>query len=178
MPALSGPGDIIPSSGAGPTSGVAFPDLMFALGGGDPMSTSRLSTGAGDACPLVTPVGALSLPTVSRSARSCCLRSFFRSRLALSFSALSEKALPFAFPSFGVSLPESTPGGGVGGLDRLAVDARWGGRGRSAVTGVDPWPFVVDRVDGVALGPGGGSADEAEFGVGETVEGVTVLRYA
>ena len=113
VPVLSVAGDKIPSSGPpplpSPTSGVFFPDFAAE---GLITSSSRPSGGAGLASPLPSP----SLPAAaSRSARSCCFLSFFRSRFARSFSAFSAdfSAEPFVL-SFGVSRPDDGGGGLVG----------------------------------------------------------------
>ena len=92
-PVLSVAGDVTPSSvlasplapaPAADTSGVAFPDL---LGGGLLRSISARAF-CGDDSPPSLPVVA----AASRSARSCCLRSFLRSFFARSRSALSNAA--------------------------------------------------------------------------------------
>lgn len=170
-PVLSVAGDIIPSSpfdsafkGADvDTSGVALPDLE----GGLLRSTSGLAPGAGDVAPSFAEAAA-----ASRSALSCCLRSFLRSRFARSFSALSAAAWVCAPPfSLGVSRP--VVGGGVEGFDLEPV--RWGGSGFSAATGVAAVPVPVPF--GVAAVPGPvGCPELADRGVAAMVDGVTVRR--
>lgn len=117
-PVLSVAGEVTPSSVLGSlldtaavvdTSGVALPDF----GGGLLRSTSGLVPGAGEVAPSFAAAAA-----ASRSARSCCLRSFLRSRLARSFSALSMAAWFCPPLSFGVSRPDPAEGGGgVEGFD-------------------------------------------------------------
>ena len=121
-PVLSVAGEITPSSGdftplarpAGTLSGVALLDVR---GGGLLTSVSFFSepgagagagadAGTGDVAPL-----AASFDAASRSALSCCLRSFFRSRFARSRSVLSAAlalGAPFVRNSLGVSRPEDT----------------------------------------------------------------------
>lgn len=109
-PVLSVAGDITPSSlvstvDPGRTiSAVASLDLGGKFPGSVPFFSSA---GAGEAAPLVPP--APSFDAASRSTRSCCLRSFLRSRFARSRSALSAApvlVVPFARGSLGVSRPE------------------------------------------------------------------------
>ena len=152
------------------TSGVALPDFD----GGLFRSTSALAPGAGDGAPSFVPAAA-----ASRSARSCCLRSFLRSLFARSFSALSSAAWLGAPPfSFGVSRPEPAGGGGVEGFDFEPVTC--GGRGFSAATGVAaaPVPVPLGVTAAPVVAPCVGSCYVAEPGVAATVEGVTVRRYA
>lgn len=114
-PVLSVAGDITPSSGtfiSAPDPGRAMSGvaLLDFRGGGLLTSASFFSDGGtGDAAPLAGPLP--SFAAASRSALSCCLRSFLRSRFARSRSALSAAALlgalPLARGSFGVSRPDN-----------------------------------------------------------------------
>lgn len=170
---LSATGDITPSSVAR-RSGVALPDFNCCCGVG--LLGPSVNVGVAG---LLPPSLSLTVPA-SRSTRSCCLRSFLRSRLARSLSALSAAPALFGVAPFGLSLgvsrPESVdPGGGVVGFDFDVV--RYGGPDLSASKGV-PGPLVESV--GVADAP------EPAFAVGEVVlaefgsavVGVAVRRYA
>lgn len=184
IPVLSVAGDATPSSGDFTSrwiSGVPLPDFPC---GGVLLASASFLSGDGLAG-LLVPAAPFSFSFVvaaSRSARSCCLRSFFRSRLARSRSALSAAALlgvPFCLGSFGVSRPEPAElGGGVEGFDLLA-GLRCSGSDFSAATGV-PEP-LVESVGVAAVcvpPPPARRADVCELGVGAVVEGVIVRRYA
>lgn len=170
VPVLSVTGDAMPSSAAFTSlcaSGVAFPDFGCCCGVG--LVAFSGIVGVAGLLPSSFSFAA------SRSARSCCLRSFFLSRLARSFSALSLFGVPFGFMSFGVSVPDLVKfGGGVDGFDLEGL--RCGGTFFSGI-GV-PEPLVESVGVAAAPLPAPGREALAEFGVCETVDGVTVRRYA
>lgn len=169
-PVLSVVGEVKPPSSflTSPSgSGVPLPDFT----GGGLLEISGKGVGG-----LLSPSFSF---TVSRSARSCCFRSFFRSFFARSRSALSAGlTAPLTFASLGVSRPELRALGG-GGVDAagLLVGFMCGGTAFSVAGGAGvPVDFVATV--GVAApllpAPVVGKGEVAE--PGPAVAGVTVRR--